>query len=950
MSTMRVSVVKHPMFELLFVNATLKVRKADSTGRRWDMRWRGITATGVVIAACLIVINLTSNFLVDLVWFSAVGYLDVFWTIIGAKVALFFAVFVGSTVFLWVNGALAFRFAERRGRLLPIPPDQGSKTLWTLPETLPDRVRRMSVWFWWRLLIALVAVVLGALIAASESGNWDLVLRFIHQVPYGQRDPIYGKDIGFFLFSLPAYVALKNWMLLTMVLSTLVAGAVYFAHGDIVLDQGHRWLSPTATAHGSALLGLVFTVKAWSYVLDRFLLLYGDNGVVVGAGYTDIHVELPLLWALAAIASAAAVASWVNMRVRTYKLPLVAAVLVFGSSFVLVLMTPAVFQRVYVRPNELQLEAPYIQRNIALTQEAYNLRQITVKPFPAEQELTFQSLQDNRATIDNIRLWDWQPLMNTYAQLQEIRTYYKFHNVDVDRYELDGSYRQVMLSARELEPALLPSNAQTWVNLHVLFTHGNGVVMSPVTRRSAEGLPVFYLQDIPPVAAGGPTVREPRIYFGQRADSYVIVKGSTPEFDYPKGTQNVYAHYDGVDGVAVGGMARRTLFAWYFDDPNILLSQYITDESRILFRRNIRKRAQTIAPFLHLDRDPYMVISDGRLFWMQDAYTTSRWFPYAQPIPDGGSNYIRNSVKAVIDAYNGTVDFYVVDPSDPVVATYQRIFPGLFKPFGAMPGELRRHIRYPEDLFFIQAQVYRAYHMDSPEVFYNREDLWQFPREPSSFDGTDGGEMAPYYIIMRLPGEKRAEFFLLLPMVPSQRQNMIAWLAARCDSPDYGKLIVYEFPKDKLVYGPSQIEARINQNTEISQQISLWNQMGSRVIRGNLHVIPIENSLLYVSPLYLRAMTGQLPELKRVIAASGDRVVMEETLEAALSALFKDRAQSSAPPVASAGPADDRAREALSRYDRAIERLKAGDWSGFGAELDALRPLLEELSRRPSGR
>jgi uncharacterized protein len=914
------------------------------------MRWRGITVTGVVIAACLIALSLTSNFLVDLVWFSALGYLEVFWTIFGTKYLLFFAVFVGSTVFFWANGALALRFAERRGHLLPIPFDQGSEILWRHSETLPELVRRVSVGLRWRLLITGVAIVLGVLIAAGEAGNWDLVLRFIHQVPYGQRDPLYGKDIGFYLFSLPAYVALKNWMLVTVVLSALLAGAVYFAHGDILLDQGRRWLSSAAAAHGSALLGLFFAVKAWSYALDRFLLLYGDNGVVVGAGYTDVHVELPLLWALAGIASAAAVAAWVNMLVRTYKLALAAAVLVFGSSFVLALVFPTVFQRVYVKPNELQLEAPYIQRNIALTQEAYNLRQITVKPFPAEQELTFRALQDNRATIDNIRLWDWQPLMNTYAQLQEIRTYYKFHNVDVDRYELDGAYRQVMLSARELEPALLPPNAQTWVNLHVLFTHGNGVVMSPVTRRSAEGLPILYLRDIPPVASGGPAVRESRIYFGQRADSYVIVKGSTPEFDYPKGTLNVYAHYDGVDGVAVGGMARRTLFAWYFDDPNILLSQYITVESRILFRRNIRKRVQTIAPFLHLDRDPYMVISEGRLFWMQDAYTTSRWFPYSQPNPDGGINYIRNSVKVVIDAYNGTVDFYVVDLSDPVVATYQRIFPRLFKPFGVMPTDLRKHVRYPEDLFLIQAHLYRAYHMDSPEVFYNREDLWEFPREPASFDGIHGAEMAPYYIIMRLPEEKRAEFFLLLPMVPSQRQNMIAWLAARCDPPDYGKLIVYEFPKDKLVYGPSQIEARINQNTEISQQISLWNQMGSRVIRGNLHVIPIENSLLYVSPLYLRATTGQLPELKRVIAASGDRVVMEETLEGALAALFKDSAQSSPPPGVPPGLVDDRARKALSHYDRAIERLRAGDWGGFGAELDALRPLLEELTQRPSGR
>jgi uncharacterized membrane protein (UPF0182 family) len=808
--------------------------------------------------------------------------------------------------------------------------------------------------------------------AAIELANWDVVLRFLYQVPYGESDPVFGKDIGFYLFSLPAYLALKNWLLLLLLLSAVLAGAVYWAHGDIELDPPPRRLSPAVLAHGSVLLGLYFAVKAWSYGLDRFLLLYSDNGVVVGAGYTDLHVRLPVLWFLVGLAAACAIASWLNVRWRSWRIPAAAVALLFGSSFAIAVIVPALFNRLYVKPSELQLETPYIERNIALTRQAYNLRQIAVKPFPVEEGLTFASLEANRATIDNIRLWDWQPLMDTFAQLQEIRTYYKFLDMDIDRYRLDGAYRQVLLSARELAPGLLPSNAQTWVNLHLLFTHGNGVVMSPVTRKTTEGLPVFYLQDIPPVANGGPAVREPRIYFGQGEDRYAIVRGSTPEFDYPKGKDNVYASYDGADGISLGDPAWRSLFSWYYGDPNILLTDYITDQSRILLHRNIQDRVRTIAPVLSLDHDPYIVVSDGRLFWMQDAYTTSEWFPYAQPQSSGGLNYIRNSVKVVIDAYNGSADFYVSDPGDPLLKTYQRIFPSLFKPLAAMPADLQQHIRYPEDLFLVQAQLYRAYHMDTPEVFYNREDLWQFPRQLGPGDGSGsrdilrppggGGDgfrdtprMAPYYMIMRLPGEARAEFVLMLPMVPSQRENMIAWLAARCDPPDYGKVVVYEFPKDKLVYGPFQIEARIQQNTEISQQISLWNQMGSRVIRGHLLVVPIENSILYVSPLYLRAATGQLPELKRVIAAYGDRVVMEETLGAALAALFKD----TAPPPAghadagaarSAGPPDARAREALIHYDRALERLKAGDWSGFGAELDALRPLLETLSRPADSR
>src|SRR6201984_3694947 len=629
-------------------------------------------------------------------------------------------------------------------------------------------------------------------------------------------------------------------------------------------------MSETAIAHGSMLLGSLLAVKAWSYALDRYLLLYGDNGVVVGASYTDIHVQLPVLWFLIIASIVAALAAWANLRMRTYRLPAAAILLVVASSVVLTGLIPALFRHFIVKPSELQLEKPYIERNIALTRQAYDLDRIVAKPFAAEQTLTFDTLEANKATIDNIRLWDWQPLYDTYAQLQEIRTYYKFHDLDVDRYWLDGSYRSVMLSGRELQPSLLPSNAQTWVNRHVLFTHGNGAVMSPVTRKSAEGLPYFYLRDIPPVADGGPKIGEPRVYYGEESDTYVIVKASIPEFDYPKGKDNVYAAYDGSGGVPIGALGWRTLFAYYFNDANLVLSSYITADSRIMIRRNITERVRTIAPFLRLDHDPYLVISNGRMFWMQDAYTTSSYFPSAQPVPELDLNYIRNSVKIVVDAYNGTVDFYLIDPRDPVAATYQLIFPSLFKPFTVMPADLQEHIRYPEDLFLIQARLYQTYHMDEAEIFYNREDFWQFPRQPGG-DGTS--PMTPYYIIMRLPGEPQAEFFLMLPMVPSRRDNMIAWLAARCDAPDYGQLIVYEFPKDKLVYGPFQIEARINQTTEISQQLTLWNQMGSRVIRGaNLLVIPIENSILYVTPLYLRAEHGHLPELKRDIAAYGERV------------------------------------------------------------------------------
>ena len=915
-------------------------------GAPWQGALRALIVAAIILLTCLILLGLISSILVDWLWFSAIGYLEVFWTTIIAEAEIYFGVFLMTAIILWANGLLASRF----GRPLSTPPSAAAEWKPTDVATLPAVLVFMRHRLPCRVVVVGGAGLLAAFVAWGEVDNWRLFLRFFYQVPYGANDPVYDKDISFYLFSLPAYVAIKNWVLLALFLSTLFAGAIYWVHGDIEYDVQRRSISPTAIAHGSVLLGLFFAVKAWSYGLDRYLLLYGDNGVVVGASYTDVHVELPVLWLLIGFSIVAALAAWANVKALTFRIPVAAAALVFGGSFVLSGAIPGLFKRVFVKPNELQLERPYIQRNIALTQLAYNLHQITAKPFAAEQDLTFKTIDANKATIDNIRLWDWHPLMDAYVQLQEIRTYYKFHDVDVDRYWLDGAFQSVMLSARELKSSLLPPNAQTWVNSHVLFTHGNGVVMSPVTRKSADGLPLFYLRDIPPASIGGPEIREPRIYYGEETDSYVIVKGSTPEFDYPKGKDNIYASYDGAGGVPIGGILRKNLFAWHFGDINLLLSSYITGASRIMIHRDIRERVRTIASFLRLDRDPYLVISSGKLYWIQDAYTTSDYFPYAQPVQRLGFNYIRNSVKIVIDAYNGTVDFYLMDAADPIAKTYQRIFPDLFKPFAAMPPDLQKHIRYPEDLFLIQAQIYQAYHMEAADVFYNREDLWQFPREP---DGNGTTPMAPYYIVMRLPGETQAEFFLMLPMVPSRRDNMIAWLAARCDPPDYGKLIVYEFPKDKVVYGPFQIEALINQNTDISQQLTLWNQMGSRVIRGNLLVIPIENSILYVSPLYLRAAQGQLPELKRVIAAYGDRVVMKETLAEALSALFENGAAPKAPSASTgmtlAAPAAAQAHDALDHYKQAIERLKSGDWAGFGKELDAIRGLLEDMSRYSSG-
>ncbi|MBI3303899.1 MAG: UPF0182 family protein, partial [Deltaproteobacteria bacterium] len=623
-------------------------------------------------------------------------------------------------------------------------------------------------------------------------------------------------------------------------------------------------------------------MKAGDYVLQRYALLLSDNGVVFGAAYTDVHVRLPLLMGLVGVSLLAMVLCAANLLFLRIRFLVAAVILVCGASLIAWLV-PLPFQSYRVKPDELRLESPYIVNNIAATRYGFGLDQISRRPFPAAGTLTPEVVAANEATIHNIRWWDPRPLLETYRQLQEIRLYYDFHDADIDRYTVNGTYQQVLLSGRELNQSRLPPEAQTWINLHFKFTHGIGLAMSPVNRFNVEGLPLFYIKDIPPVSPADLPIERPELYYGERASTYVVVGGGTKEFDYPKGQENVYTTYHGRGGVSLGSVWRRALFAWYFGDLKLLISGNVTASSQVLFRRLIQERIRRIAPFLRLDRDPYLTVSNGRLIWLQDAYTVSDMLPYSQKTEPGGINYIRNAVKVAVDAYDGTPIFYIADPQDPLVRAYQQIFPSLFQPLDQMPGALREHIRYPEDLFLLQTSMYGTYHMTDPEVFYNKEDLWSFPQEHNR------GKMVvmePYYTIMRLPGEAREEFILMLPMVPSNRDNMIAWLAARCDGAHYGEVVEFAFPKEKLVYGPAQIEARIDQDTTISQQLSLWNQLGSRVIRGNLLVIPIEDALLYVEPLYLSAETRELPELKRLIASSGERVVMSQNVDSLLAALF----------------------------------------------------------------
>jgi uncharacterized membrane protein (UPF0182 family) len=901
-----------------------------------------------VVVVTLIILSLLDNFFVNLLWFGSMGYRPVYTTMIGAQVAIFTGAWLAAFIPTCLSGLVAVHLSQERERLRVV-----RRSDQMVEVNLPELIRAMGERIPWRLIVVGVSALLAIFAAQGESSAWDVYFKALKSVPFGRVDPAFGHDIAFYVFKMPLLEDWRDLALLIIFLMAVVSAAVYWARGAIDFRESPPRIAPAAAGHLSALLGLFFLQRAFSYWLGRFDLMLHGNGVVFGLRYVDHLLWQPGLWLLAGLAVLAAALCVLNIRSQSLRLPVVAAFIAFLPSVALNLIQPAI-ESLWVKPDEFRIEKPYLERNIAMTRHAFRLDGVDVKPFPGYGTLTMESLKRDEPTVRNIRLWDPRPLIATFRQLQEIRLYYDFRDVDIDRYWIKGDYTQVMLAPRELNVDLLPDNAQTWVNRHLKFTHGYGLVMSPVNKKDTEGLPLFYLSNIPPISNSGFNVTQPGIYFGQENDNYAIVKAATSEFDYPSGTDNVFGYYKADSGVPVSGLWHRLLFSYYYRDVNLLVTENIIRSSRILFHRNINDSIQALAPFLSQDRDPYMVVHDGRLFWIVDCYTTSDHYPYSQRNADG-INYIRNPVKVVIDAYTGKTDFYVSDPDDPVIKTWERIFPGMLQPLSAMPDDLRSHIRYPEDFFLVQTDVYRTYHMTDPEVFYNREDQWAFPRENYADETVT---MQPYYVIMRLPGESKAEYMLMIPMVPQGRDNMISWIAARCDGSDYGHLFEYSFSKDRLFYGPYQIQARINQNPDISRQYSLWNQMGSKVLLGNLIVIPIQESLLYVEPLYIRAENGQLPELQRVIAAYGDRIVMGETLTGTLSSLFAG--PEIAPPTVtqsvanipveggSGGQATPAFKSAADHYQRALDALKAGDWTRFGSEMEMLGHDLGQPSGQPA--
>jgi hypothetical protein len=889
-----------------------------------------------VVVALFLMFPATAAVLADWWWFREIGYQIVFTRELATRSLLFFLVGGLSAGVLYLN----LRMAQRG--LVPNP----------LVVQIGPSAPALDVTRALRRLSMPASLVLGLLAGIAATPAWDLVLGAINRTPFGILDPVFSRDIGFYVFALPALTAALGFLVSLTVICLLLLVPVYFLRSDIIVRPRLLRIERSAGIHLASLLAVLLLLTAVQlWLVDIPGLLYSSTGPLIGASYTDVVARLPALRLSALVAVLAAIAvliGGIRGRLAWYGLWAVGGyvvVAVLGRG-----LFPQAMQKFVVAPTELTREMPYLRYHIAATRHAWGLDSVETRELGGEASLTLADIRANGPTIENVRLWDREPLLQTFGQLQEIRTYYDFVSVDDDRYWIDGKYRQVLLSPRELNAAALPT--RTFINEHLTFTHGMGLTLGPVNQVTAEGLPVLFVKDLPPVSTVALGISRPQIYYGELTDPYVFVGTRQREFDHPSGEENVYAAYTGRGGVRVGNLWRRLVLATRFGSSKILLSQDITNDSRVLYNRNIRARAMKALPFLTFDRDPYLVIAaDGTLKWMLDAYTMSDRYPYAQRLSDGTS-YMRNSAKIVMDAYDGTLKAYVSAPNDPLIRTWARIFPGIFLPLDSLPADLRAHMRYPDELYRIQTSLYTTYHMEAPEDFYHREDQWQIP----VVDESAGSVLFMRHIIMRLPEETRAEFIYMVPFTPRGKDNLAAWMVARNDGAAYGKLRVYRLSRQSLVYGPTQIVNRINQNTEISRQVSLWDQRGSQVIRGELLVIPIQASLLYVQPLYLRAEGGRIPELKRVVVAYQNQVVMHETLDGALAELFGGytgpRSEPASASAAGTAPGDAALRamitEVRQRYQNAIQAQREGDWARYGEEIRRLGELLERLGAGPS--
>lgn len=884
-----------------------------------------------------------ATFFTDLYWFESMGFESLFWRRVTARWELFFVALVPAFLIYWGN----WRYAFNNGLRL-------------LTESSGAVEMRSAKW-----TIAAIAAVMAVINALGAMGAWGTFLKFLNPTPFGEVDPLFGLDIGFYVFTLPFVTFMQAWLKGVIMVSLIGSGVAYFMTRSVSLMGTSLNVSKKARLHLAVLGSLLLAVWGVGYILGRYELLYSPTGVVFGGGYTDINILLPAMTLLAAAAFIAAGLLLVNIFKPMWKLSgiLIGCLLVAGwaaQSFV-----PGLVQQYRVKPNEYEMEKKFLGYHLDYTRKAFGLNNVKTLSVTPEAEVTAAEIKADQETIQNVRLWDYSPLLRTYKQLQAIRTYYDFNDVYIDRYSLDGRNRQVMLAVRELDLSKLQN--PTWVNTHLEFTHGYGVVMNPVNEIALGGLPLFFMKDLPSRSSVNIPLERPEIYYGTKSDSYVLVNTDVKEFDYPMGDSNVRGAYKGKGGVDIGSFWRKILFTLRFHDTEILFTGALKPESRVMFNRNVREALEEIAPFLIYDSDTYPVIYQGRILWVQDAFTWSHRYPYSKPVATAdptlthfnGVNYIRNSVKATVDAYDGKISFYMVDEKDPLVQTWNKIFPGLLKPSSEMSKELWKHMRYPEDFFEVQTDVYRTYHMTDTNTYYNREDVWEV---------TPVGRerrIQPNYVTMKLWEEKNAEFAIIVPYMPVGRDNLIGWMAGRCDPENYGQLLVYQFPKQKLIYGPAQIEALVDQNPEISAQLSLWSQRGSDVIRGDLLVIPVGKSLLYVQPLYLKAEKGELPELKRVIVSTGGRVAWAESFGDALEKLIGQKVVSAAGAKISktdeiSGKAQSEggeaqsgtqdmaylAKQAQELYNSAQEAQRQGNWAKYGTDIKKLGEIISQMEKR----
>ncbi len=918
----------------------------------------------VILAVILFSARTALSYYIDVLWFGSLGYGEVFWKTLSLQWGIF-AAFAVATFIVLYGTFLALKRAH-----LPDLPSGHTIFIGGQPLKLPvEPVLR---------IIALgISLVIAAATGASIMSDWATIALYWNASPIagGVVDPIFGRPLNFFLFTLPAWQLISGWLLTLAIITCALAVFFILITGGTRVLAGRLSRSVILPWRGlSITFAFLLLIIALRVYISRFELLLEDHTVFGGVTYTDAHVTLTGLLIVCIALVAGALVAIANAVRAPRGRGLIAAVLPAVVCYIALQGVTWYVSSFIVKPNELVREQPYIAHNIELTRQAYGFNRISQREFPAETTIEAAEPQNNQATLQNIRLWDWRALQDTLRQIQEIRTYYDFPDIDIDRYNIDGTTREVMLAARELNVEKLPESSRNWINEKLIYTHGYGITMNPVNGFTSEGLPTLMLSNMPVQSTvRGLNVTRPEIYFGELTDTDVYVKTRQQEFNYPQGQSNNLTSYQGDGGIVLGSFLRRIVIALDRDDlAKLPFSDDVNKDSRLLMRRNIRDRVATLAPFLTYDPDPYIVLDDdGRLSWIMDAYTISDSYPYSSHYRLGNDliNYMRNSVKVVIDAYDGTTTFYVFDTDDPIIAAYRRIFPSLFKDASTMPAGLRKHVRYPELLLKLQAEVYGLYHMTDEGAFYNREDLWTVATEVGMGEG--GAQttqaMQPNFVLMKLPDETGVEFVEILPFTPANRNNLIGWIAGRSDGQEYGKSVVYNFPKTKLVDGPLQIEARIDQNAQLSGQLTLWNQQGSHVRRGALLVIPTGRALLYAEPIYLQAERSPMPELRLVVLALQDRLAYGPTFESAMAALFGGAASSmSAPtssPTASAEPARSaasatqsssqpasdlnslisQAARDLADYQRLTAEGKLGE---AGQKLEELKRALDKLNAR----